>query len=103
MMMALRGRASDATKSIIMVQAGKATDAVIDQLAAAMDEGDIIIDGGNALYTDTIRREKEVESAQPEQLQQLIDRVAEVAQRVSAKSEEVKTLEDQLSTDHRSL
>lgn len=47
-------------KAIIMVQAGKATDAVIDQLASAMDEGDIIIDGGNSLYTDTIRREKEV-------------------------------------------
>jgi len=30
-----------------MVKAGKATDAVIDQLAEAMDEGDIIIDGGN--------------------------------------------------------
>ncbi|MDK8678570.1 NADP-dependent phosphogluconate dehydrogenase [Corynebacterium accolens] len=47
-------------KAIIMVQAGKATDAVIDQLADAMDDGDIIIDGGNALFTDTIRREKEV-------------------------------------------
>ena len=47
-------------KAIIMVQAGKATDAVINQLADAMDEGDIIIDGGNALFTDTIRREKEV-------------------------------------------
>ncbi|MBK4141450.1 NADP-dependent phosphogluconate dehydrogenase [Corynebacterium macginleyi] len=47
-------------KAIIMVQAGKATDAVIDQLAGAMDDGDIIIDGGNALYTDTIRREQEV-------------------------------------------
>ncbi|OFN76317.1 MULTISPECIES: NADP-dependent phosphogluconate dehydrogenase [unclassified Corynebacterium] len=47
-------------KAIIMVQAGAATDAVIDQLAEAMDEGDIIIDGGNALFTDTIRREKEV-------------------------------------------
>ena len=47
-------------KAIIMVQAGAATDAVIDQLTEAMDEGDIIIDGGNALYTDTIRREKEV-------------------------------------------
>ena len=47
-------------KAIIMVKAGKATDAVIDQLAEAMDEGDIIIDGGNALFTDTIRREKEV-------------------------------------------
>ena len=47
-------------KAIIMVQAGPATDAVIDQLAEAMDDGDIIIDGGNALFTDTIRREKEV-------------------------------------------
>lgn len=47
-------------RAIIMVQAGPATDAVINQLADAMDEGDIIIDGGNALYTDTIRREKEI-------------------------------------------
>ena len=47
-------------RAIIMVQAGNATDAVINQLAEAMDEGDIIIDGGNALYTDTIRREKEI-------------------------------------------
>ncbi len=43
---------------LIMVKAGEATDAVIDELAAAMEPGDIIIDGGNALYTDTIRREK---------------------------------------------
>ena len=47
-------------RAIIMVQAGNATDAVINQLADAMDNGDIIIDGGNALYTDTIRREKEI-------------------------------------------
>lgn len=47
-------------RAIIMVQAGNATDAVINQLADAMDEGDIIIDGGNALYIDTIRREKEI-------------------------------------------
>ncbi|MTD97087.1 NADP-dependent phosphogluconate dehydrogenase [Corynebacterium guaraldiae] len=47
-------------KAIIMVKAGTATDAVIEQLTEAMDEGDIIIDGGNALFTDTIRREKEV-------------------------------------------
>lgn len=47
-------------KAIIMVQAGAATDAVIEQLAQAMDDGDVIIDGGNALYTDTIRREKEM-------------------------------------------
>ena len=47
-------------RAIIMVQAGNATDAVINQLADAMDDGAIIIDGGNALYTDTIRREKEI-------------------------------------------
>jgi 6-phosphogluconate dehydrogenase len=43
---------------LIMVKAGDPTDAVITELADAMEEGDIIIDGGNALYTDTIRREK---------------------------------------------
>lgn len=47
-------------RALIMVAAGAGTDAVISQLADAMDEGDIIIDGGNALYTDTIRREKEM-------------------------------------------
>ncbi|MFA5706977.1 NADP-dependent phosphogluconate dehydrogenase [Mycolicibacterium sp.] len=43
---------------LIMVKAGEPTDAVINELADAMEQGDIIIDGGNALYTDTIRREK---------------------------------------------
>ena len=43
---------------LIMVKAGDPTDAVINELADAMEEGDIIIDGGNALFTDTIRREK---------------------------------------------
>ncbi len=47
-------------RALIMVQAGAATDAVIDQLADAMEPGDIIIDGGNSLYTDTIRREKAI-------------------------------------------
>jgi 6-phosphogluconate dehydrogenase len=42
---------------LIMVKAGEATDTVIEELAAVMEPGDIIIDGGNALYTDTIRRE----------------------------------------------
>jgi len=46
--------------AIIMVQAGAGTDAVISQLAERFEPGDIIVDGGNALYTDTIRREKEV-------------------------------------------
>jgi 6-phosphogluconate dehydrogenase len=45
-------------KMIILVQAGKATDAVIDGLVPLLEKGDIVIDGGNALWTDTIRREK---------------------------------------------
>ena len=45
-------------KIIIMVQAGSATDAVIDSLMPHLEEKDIIIDGGNAKWTDTIRREK---------------------------------------------
>ena len=45
-------------KIIILVQAGKATDAVIDSLTPLLAQGDIVIDGGNALWTDTIRREK---------------------------------------------
>ena len=46
--------------AIIMVQAGAGTDAVIDQLTQVFEPGDIIVDGGNALFTDTIRREKAV-------------------------------------------
>lgn len=47
-------------KIVIMVQAGRATDAVIDSLLPLLDPGDILIDGGNAKWTDTIRREKEL-------------------------------------------
>ena len=43
--------------AIIMVQAGKGTDAVIDQLAEVFESGDIIVDGGNANFLDTRRRE----------------------------------------------
>jgi 6-phosphogluconate dehydrogenase len=39
-----------------MVQAGPATDAVIDEIAPLLDRGDILIDGGNANYRDTQRR-----------------------------------------------
>ena len=49
-------------KVVIMVQAGAATDAVISQLTEIMAQGDIIIDGGNSKWTDTIRREKELSS-----------------------------------------
>ncbi len=45
-------------KIIIMVQAGNATDAVIDSLVPHLEENDIIIDGGNAKWTDTINRER---------------------------------------------
>ena len=43
--------------AIIMVKAGGPTDAVIDELASLMEEGDIIVDAGNALFGDTRRRE----------------------------------------------
>ena len=46
--------------AIIMVQAGRGTDAVIDELVKVFEPGDIIVDGGNALFTDTIRREAAV-------------------------------------------
>ena len=42
----------------IMVKAGAPVDAVIDQLVPLLDPGDVIIDGGNSLWTDTQRREK---------------------------------------------
>jgi 6-phosphogluconate dehydrogenase len=44
--------------AIIMVQAGRGTDAVIEQLAERFEPGDIIVDGGNANFLDTIRRER---------------------------------------------
>lgn len=46
----------------IMVKAGGAVDAVIAELKPWLDEGDIIIDGGNSYFTDTERRTKELES-----------------------------------------
>ncbi len=49
-------------KVILMIQAGAAVDKLIAQLAPLLDEGDIIIDGGNSNFVDTIRRTKEVEA-----------------------------------------
>ena len=49
-------------KAVILVKAGAPTDAVINELAAVFEPGDIIIDGGNALWTDTIRRERELKA-----------------------------------------
>lgn len=48
-------------KIMLMVQAGFATDATIESLQPYLEEGDILIDGGNTLYEDTIRRNKELE------------------------------------------
>jgi 6-phosphogluconate dehydrogenase len=45
---------------ISMVQAGPATDAVIDEIVPHLDPGDILIDGGNANFRDTQRRHKAV-------------------------------------------
>ncbi|UQS83372.1 NADP-dependent phosphogluconate dehydrogenase [Bombilactobacillus thymidiniphilus] len=41
---------------IMMVKAGKPTDAVIDELLPLLDRGDILIDGGNTFFQDTMQR-----------------------------------------------
>ena len=49
-------------KIMLMVKAGKPVDDFIEQLLPALDEGDIIIDGGNSYFEDTNRRTKYLES-----------------------------------------
>ncbi|WP_165990044.1 NADP-dependent phosphogluconate dehydrogenase [Streptomyces sp. YIM 98790] len=44
-------------KLLLMVQAGAPTDAVIDEFAPLLEPGDILVDGGNAHFADTRRRE----------------------------------------------
>jgi 6-phosphogluconate dehydrogenase len=44
-------------RAVIMVKAGAPTDAVIDELVPLMEPGDMIVDGGNAAFQDTRRRE----------------------------------------------
>jgi 6-phosphogluconate dehydrogenase len=44
-------------RMLIMVKAGPATDAVIDEFAPLLEPGDVIVDGGNAHFADTRRRE----------------------------------------------
>jgi 6-phosphogluconate dehydrogenase len=48
-------------KAMIMVKAGAPVDAVIGQLAPLLEKGDVIIDGGNSLFTDTQRRCRDLE------------------------------------------
>ncbi|MCM3571782.1 NADP-dependent phosphogluconate dehydrogenase [Mesobacillus subterraneus] len=47
-------------KILLMVKAGAATDATIEQLKPHLDKGDIIIDGGNTYFADTQRRNQEL-------------------------------------------
>jgi 6-phosphogluconate dehydrogenase len=47
---------------LIMVAAGPAVDAVIEELVPHLDRGDVLIDGGNSQFTDTQRRCKYLES-----------------------------------------
>ncbi len=50
-------------KVMMMVKAGPAVDELIKTLIPLLSKGDVIIDGGNTLYSDTERRTKEVEAA----------------------------------------
>ena len=49
-------------KVFMMVKAGQAVDGMIEKLLPLLDDGDIIIDGGNSHFPDTIRRTQYVES-----------------------------------------
>jgi len=59
---ALAAALSKPRKVMIMVKAGSAVDETIEQLLAVFEKGDVIIDGGNSNYQDTIRRTAYVES-----------------------------------------
>src|ERR1043166_7259621 len=58
----LADRLEKPRKIVMLVKAGKAVDDLIDQLIPVCEPGDILIDGGNSLFTDTIRRTEYVES-----------------------------------------
>ena len=45
---------------ILMVKAGDAVDSILDQLMGTLEPGDIVIDGGNSLFSDTQRRQKSI-------------------------------------------
>jgi len=58
----LAGSLKKPRKIMMLVKAGKAVDELIDQLLPLLEHGDILIDGGNSHFTDTIRRTQYVES-----------------------------------------
>ena len=50
---------------LVMVKAGPAVDAVLEELAGHLDEGDLLIDGGNSYFEDTVRREEAMSRPRP--------------------------------------
>lgn len=58
----LAGSLASPRKVMMMVKAGAAVDGLIDQLIPLLSPGDILIDGGNSHFPDTVRRAKYVES-----------------------------------------
>lgn len=58
----LAGSLAKPRKVFLMVQAGQAVDDYIEKLLEVLEEGDVIIDGGNSHFQDTIRRTAYVES-----------------------------------------
>ncbi len=58
----LAGLLKKPRRVMLMVKAGKPVDEFIDQLIPHLEPGDIIIDGGNSLFEDTMRRAKHLES-----------------------------------------
>ncbi len=56
------GKLERPRRILMMVKAGSATDAVIKQISPYLEEGDLLIDGGNSLFSDTERRVQELES-----------------------------------------
>jgi 6-phosphogluconate dehydrogenase len=47
---------------LVMVKAGPPVDAVLEELAGHLDDGDLLIDGGNSFFEDTVRREQAMAS-----------------------------------------
>ncbi|MDN6838285.1 MAG: NADP-dependent phosphogluconate dehydrogenase, partial [Staphylococcus equorum] len=97
-------------KILLMVKAGPATDATIDSLLPLLDNDDILIDGGNTNYQDTIRRNKALAesgvnfigmgvsggevgaltgpSLMPGGQQEAFDKVKDIVEAISAKAED---------------
>src|SRR3954469_16528577 len=58
----LVGSLKSPRKLMMMVKAGAAVDELIEQLVPLLDKGDILIDGGNSHFPDTIRRTRDLEA-----------------------------------------